>query len=276
MLRSLFILISALIMGISSAGLVFADRGFYIGGRGDVSFLNGADTKGPSGDYPTPLDLTADTKTGFAVRGAVGYAFHNNFRLEGEVGYRRNGLDSINVRSAGGFVETAAGAIANRFMLPANQSSYATLPTVPDPNNPGQTIDLKAVADQQALGTHDIDGTAEAITLLANAYYDFHFASGLKPYIGGGLGVAFLSADVESTLTGTTLLDDSDTVFAYQLFAGVGYEIQVADRPVTLLLDYSYFSSQNPSFQGSTTGNTFETEFTGHYVGLGALVFFGD
>ena len=273
MFRSLFILISALIMGISSAGLVFADRGFYIGGRGDVSFLNSADTKGPSGNYPTPLDLTADTKTGFAVRGAVGYAFHNNFRLEGEVGYRRNGLDSINVRSAGGFVETAAPVVAAEVNRRAGQVVYS------DPANTTYA-DLfpthKAVADQQALGTHDIDGNAEAITLLANAYYDFHFASGLKPYIGGGLGVAFLSADVESTLTGTTLLDDSDTVFAYQLFAGVGYEIHVADRPVTLLLDYSYFSSQNPSFTGNTSGNTFETEFTGHYVGLGALVFFGD
>ncbi len=92
---------------------------------------------------------------------------------------------------------------------------------------------------------------------MANGYYDFHFDSGLKPYIGAGVGVSFLSVEAELSggqAAGRKLVDDSDAVFAYQAFAGIGYEIQVAGRPVTMLLDYSYFANQDPSFKGLTSG----------------------
>ena len=259
MSRKLFILVCVVSLVLSSASLVSADYGPYVGVRGDVSFLNDAQVSaGPSEDNPA-LDVTAKTQTGYAVRGAVGYAFQNNFRLEAEVGYRNNGLNSMDVRSPGGLAQIAidasgqfpAGTPFNKLSEPRQQAILA-----------------------ETNKTHALSGNTEAITLLANGYYDFHLESGLKPYIGAGLGVSFISADVDQVSTGRKLVDDSDAVFAYQAFAGVGYEVNLAGRPVTLLLDYSYFASQNPTVKGATTGGEFEFEFTGHYLGLGALFFF--
>lgn len=267
MSRKFFVAICGLIIGLSSAGLAAADEGVYVGIRGDVSFLNDSQVSAPQRPgYPSALDVVTKSKTGFAVRGAVGYAFHDtDFRIEGEIGYRRNGLSSMNVNSPGTLVDISAEVVAARAGLPPLASGddydYADLPS-----------DLRPLAQNGVPGTVDISGSAEAITLMANGYYDFHLPSGLKPYIGAGLGVAILSANVEGF--GRTLTDDSDTVFAYQGIVGVGYEVSMGGMPVTLLLDYSYFGSQNPTLTSKATGTEFEAEFDAHYVGLGALVFF--
>ena len=270
MSRKLFILVCVVFLVLSSASLVSADYGPYVGVRGDVSFLNDSEVSAPQrSGYPSALDLTAATKTGYAVRGAVGYAFQNSFRLEAEVGYRNNGLTGIDIRSPGTLVDVSAEGVAAKINAVAPGTYPADTSTLDykhllDPHRP--------LAEAAAKGKHDISGKAEAITLLLNGYYDFHLESGLKPYVGAGMGVAFLSADAEGF--GRKLTDDSDTVFAYQAFAGVGYEVDLGGRPVTLLLDYSYFASQNPTIKGKTTGTEFEFEFNGHYVGLGALFFF--
>jgi len=89
---------------------------------------------------------------------------------------------------------------------------------------------------EAALGyqKHDVSDDDEVdvslLTVMANAYYDFDAGSGVKPYIMGGLGVAHVNVSAPDT-------DDSDNVFAWQLGAGLGFE--VADN-TTLDLGYRY------------------------------------
>jgi OmpA-OmpF porin, OOP family len=69
-----------------------ADNGFYVGAAGGYNFL------------PEDSDLgaaNAELDGGWAGLGALGYAFSNGLRLEGEVGYRENDVDSISGTSSG-------------------------------------------------------------------------------------------------------------------------------------------------------------------------------
>jgi len=79
--------------------------------------------------------------------------------------------------------------------------------------------------------TYDIDGSISSVYLLGNAWFDLDTGSGFTPYIGGGIGAAYVNVD----------LDFSDNLdgyaFAYQLGAGV--KVDVADN-VALDLGYRY------------------------------------
>ena len=85
----------------------------------------------------------------------------------------------------------------------------------------------------------------------------------MRPYVGGGLG--FAVANLEQDFFGITA-DDSDLVAAYQLMAGLGYEIS---PKATLTFGYRYFTTADPSFQLPISG-PFETEFTSHDFLFGA------
>ena len=128
-------------------------------------------------------------------------------------------------------------------------------------------------------GKRAVDGDVSAFTLMANLYYDIDADSGWKPYVGGGVGLSRLSISSRSRATGVTLADDEDTVFAYKVGAGIGYDIDVNDetsgeRPVTVSLDYRYFGTEDPTFRGSVTGTKFDTEQEGHYIGASLKVWF--
>lgn len=68
-------------------------RGWYVGAAGGVNFIDQLDLV----IEPTLNDLEMDD--GYALSGAVGYGFESGIRLEAEVLYRNNDVDSI---SAGG------------------------------------------------------------------------------------------------------------------------------------------------------------------------------
>jgi len=89
------------------------------------------------------------------------------------------------------------------------------------------------------------EGNLTTNSLLVNALYDFDNASRLTPYLGAGLGGAdILANDIK---VGSRTLDDDQIVFAYQLKAGLGYDL---GKDLALSLDYSYFSSADPQFNG--------------------------
>ena len=83
-------------------------------------------------------------------------------------------------------------------------------------------------------------GDASALSFMVNGYYDFHSAdSPLAPYLGAGIGFASINADLGLGA------DESATVFAYQLMAGIGYDI----NPTTVLtVGYRYFGTTDPEF----------------------------
>lgn len=73
-----------------------------------------------------------------------------------------------------------------------------------------------------------IDGDIESFQFMLNGYYDIPTQSRFSPYIGGGVGVATLTAnDVAAAIPGlgNLALDDSGASFVFQVKAGVNYEI---------------------------------------------------
>ncbi|MEW5727795.1 MAG: outer membrane beta-barrel protein [Pseudomonadota bacterium] len=58
-------------------------------------------------------------------------------------------------------------------------------------------------------------GDVAAASLMANGYWDIRTGTRFVPYLGGGLGLAWVDVD--------GALDDDDMVLAWQLMAGVSY-----------------------------------------------------
>ena len=68
-------------------------------------------------------------------------------------------------------------------------------------------------------------------TLFANVYYDFHNDSQFTPYVGGGLGLAFINTKIEAEMTtaggaqGSDSYNSTETALAYNLGVGCSYDI---------------------------------------------------
>ncbi len=227
---------------VATTGAAAAD-GFYMGLGGGLLFPEDSDTRAQPGEtYPSPFDGTSTYDRGTAFSGAVGYRFARGLRVEGELSYRKHDFDEITVREPG---------------------SLAAL----------LSPDLRR--DQDALkglkGTHPAVGDLSSVTLMVNLFHDFDLGLGLKPYVGGGIGLSRISMTANSSGTRTT--DDDDSVFAYQFGAGLDYEVGGSeDRPVIVSLDFQHFDTADPTFRGSVTGTPFDTELGGTYVGIGLRI----
>ena len=237
---------------------VYAGDGPYVGVGGSLSILNDSEVTAPARDGYPALNVSATTSNGFAVRGMAGYAFPSGFRLEAEIDYRRHKTDQLDPKSPGGLVKLAVDGAIARGLLPQG-IEYPQLPTA-----------QKRVFDEAAKVRQDVDGAFSMLAFMGNVDYDFKNESRWVPYIGAGLGLAIISLDTESAATGTSLVDDSDTVLAYQVGAGLGYEFPLAEgRSITVSLDYRYFGTQDPTFTGDVTGKEFDVTIRGHDVGIG-------
>ena len=83
-----------------------------------------------------------------------------------------------------------------------------------------------------------IDHFFSVWSFMANGYYDYDMKdSGISPFIMGGLGVASVIWDMPGW-------SDNDSVFAWQIGAGVG--IKASDK-VTFDISYRYFSTADPT-----------------------------
>ena len=94
-----------------------------------------------------------------------------------------------------------------------------------------------AVGYQENDYTNDTLG-ASLLTVMANGYYDFKTSGKIKPYVMAGLGIAHINADDEIGIP-TPWLDD--TYFAWQLGAGIGYEVA---KNVTIDVGYRYLKPE--------------------------------
>lgn len=249
-----------LILLVSFGASAYAGDGPYVGIGGSLSILNNSEVTAPARDPYPSLNVDATTKNGFAVRGMAGYAFPSGFRLEAEIDYRRHNTDQLDAKSPGGLVEVVAPVVAVQFGLPST-TSYADLPAAG-----------KAVADAAAGGKRDVDGAFSMLAFMANVDYDFKNESRWVPYVGGGLGLAIISLDTELAINGRSLVDDSDTVLAFQVGAGLGYEFPLEEgRSITVSLDWRYFGTQTPTFTGAVTGGEFDATIGGHDVGMSLI-----
>ena len=83
-------------------------------------------------------------------------------------------------------------------------------------------------------GTSNWSGNIEVVSLLANAYWDIYTGSGVKPYLTAGVGAARVQFE------SIPFLSEHDSVFAYQLGAGVAIPLT---KGVKLDARYRYFST---------------------------------
>ena len=89
-------------------------------------------------------------------------------------------------------------------------------------------------------------GDITSLSVLLNGYYDIATNSEFTPFISAGLGFAKIDLnDFNFTGSGLPDADEDDTVFAYQVGAGVGYAV---DEQVSLEIKYRYFATTDPEF----------------------------
>ncbi len=104
--KSLLTLLSVLaifVAGASSAVVSKAQAQWYISGNVGGAVLVDSDATDSSGASSTTSEIRFDA--GYAAAGAVGYTFQapwGAFRLEEEISYRSNNLDTVNISSTTG------------------------------------------------------------------------------------------------------------------------------------------------------------------------------
>lgn len=113
-------------------------------------------------------------------------------------------------------------------------------------------------------------GDVSSFAFMANAFYDFDFGSSFVPYVGGGIGAARLSFS-DAGVVGIPLVDGDDVVFAYQLGAGIGF--QVSPR-LTVTADYRYFATADGEFSATAGGTVFDGEYSNSTILIGVRTTF--
>ena len=178
-----------------------------------------------------PVDVKSSYKTGWVAVGGAGYAFSNGLRIEAEAGYRHVRLKKLDIREDGG---------------------------------------LGAVLGVGSLNgvTTRAYGTESALSGMLNAWYELDTGTPVGVYVGGGIGIARISIDNVKT-GGPVIVDDTDTVFAYQVGAGVSYAFTPKARAT---LEYRFFGTTQSRF--TDISGDFNSEFHNHSVLLGARIGF--
>lgn len=197
----------------------------------DRYFIFGAavDFPGEETDVPAyfeDLAVQTETSAGFNVNFGVGLRPRQNVRLEGEVAYRSSKIDDVKLL----YINTIG-------------------------------IGLEG-------GKGDITG----LSFMANAWYDLYDGQSWSPYFGGGLGAAQVSLNdflivtypivPNPPTTERLLVDDKAWQFAYQVGAGLGYELK---ESIVVDLSYRYFATLDPKFT-DVEGNELEANYSHHNV----------
>ncbi len=185
MLLNRFLAITSVVVLVGGAGLAFvpsAKAQWYVSVNAGGTKLSDADIT----DTAAIGSVTGEEgfDPGFAGSGAVGYSW-GALRLEGEISYRKNDLDDLQVDS----------------------------------------ITLGGTTFSGVLGTFALEGDTTALGFMANGWYDFDTGTRWVPFLGAGLGVARLNIDIKSVAGISTIYDESDTVLAYQAGVGLGYNV---------------------------------------------------
>jgi len=102
------------------------------------------------------------------------------------------------------------------------------------------------------------------MSFMVNGYYDIENASGMVPYVCAGAGLALIDLN-DFTVVGINFGSDDDSVFAYQIGAGIAFSLHE-----TLMLDlgYRYFATDDPDFDG------IESEYACHTIMAGLRLLF--
>lgn len=106
-------------------------------------------------------------------------------------------------------------------------------------------------------------GDIETVSYMINALFDIRTGTAVTPYLGGGIGAANIDIPSNAAL-GTS--GDDDTVFAWQLMAGLSYEPRLMPHTVWSI-GYRYHTLNNPEF--SQAGVNYELDYNTHNIEAG-------
>ena len=97
---------------------------------------------------------------------------------------------------------------------------------------------------------------------LFNFYFDFPNRTRFSPYIGAGIGYAYIDSNV--TFGALDYETDSNSALAYQAMAGVSTRLGARAK---LYAEYRYFSTEDITFSNlSPIGTLVEGPFQAHSV----------
>lgn len=117
------------------------------------------------------------------------------------------------------------------------------------------------VGDFLADGQGDIEQTG----VFLNAYYDFNQGSRFRPYLGAGVGMVDTSLNYSPS--GSPVIDDSATAFAYQGRAGASYNVK---GPLDVFAEYTYRATEGVESDNQIFAGTLEAETSQSLVTAGA------
>jgi OOP family OmpA-OmpF porin len=195
--------VAAVALGAASGAMAqSATSGWYV--AGDVGYHEPADVKATSTNN---YQWTFSTDKDWAAFGRFGYKFTPNWRVEAEYGYRPADVQSVRGAGVAGVTGTGTGQPIGLCTAGVGRTSGA--PTCGEP-----------------------DGKFKASTLMANVLFDVAPNSSFNPFIGAGVGTAWVHNKVYGQLSGVptgaaiyqnTSFDDVDQAFAMQGIVGVGW-----------------------------------------------------
>lgn len=107
---------------------------------------------------------------------------------------------------------------------------------------------------------------AESYSLMLTGFYDFEIDAPVTPYVGAGAGFSRIDNEF---LYGPVTFEDRDTVFAWQVAAGLS--MPVTDK-IDAFIDSRYFSGASPEFVRTSpadNGVVLESEYDNFSVSVG-------
>jgi OOP family OmpA-OmpF porin len=109
-------------------------------------------------------------------------------------------------------------------------------------------------------GMSGASGDVDAFTAMGNILYDFQGFGKIKPYLGGGIGLARVRFDGVRPVGGGQI-NDHDLAFAYQGIAGLSYAI---NNTFEVFGDYRYLGTSDLDFQEAVSGSTVSADYGNH------------
>ncbi len=137
-----------------------------------------------------------------------------------------------------------------------------------DLGEPNLRIELEGgyrPSDVDSISGASGSGDVDALSFLANVFYDFGVSPDIDLYVGGGLGLAEVDYD-GVTPVGATTMNDSDTGFAWQLGAGGAYALN--DR-LKVTLDYRFLNVEGLDIATSPSVGALDTDYRDHAIFVG-------
>ncbi|GHU03576.1 membrane protein [Alphaproteobacteria bacterium] len=132
--------------------------------------------------------------------------------------------------------------------------------------------DTGKISHSYGSGKYDSSGSIRATTLMLNALYDFDTGTPWTPYIGAGVGGAWLEASSINAgmVTSGSLakIDDSDLVFAWQGIVGVSYAFTNA---LSIKADYRTLGTTSAEYKikNPVSFDKFEDSYAAHSLLVG-------